>query len=119
VSVTGSLVTARKSGGFARVYEHNAVPEMPEYPYVVVGYSPQAPEVRGLISGGTLVRWFTVQHFARTVDALEDVTSATAALFEGQPITGLSDMCDLLVASQPYRDPDDNGVLTITHTYRF
>jgi hypothetical protein len=107
----------RKSGGFTRVYAMGAVPGTPAYPYVVIGYAPNAPVVRSMTHDGDPVRRFTVQHFGRHADAVEDVAADTFAIFDGQPIDG--DVCTQEVATLVDRDPDDRGVLSTTHTYRF
>lgn len=117
MSVTADLVTARKVGGFTRVYAAGKVPPVPGYPYVVIGYGVNAPVVRNQLGSGDPIRRFFVQHFASDADALEDQAGITVATFDGKPISG--DVCQLEVATLPVRDPDDRGVLTITQTYRF
>lgn len=117
MSTTADLVTMRKAGGFTRVYPLGGVPSQPSYPYVVIGYAPNAPFVRTANGAGDPLRRFTVQHFSRTADGLEDVSEATFATFDGQPIDG--DVCVQEIATTPDRDPDDRGVLFTTHTYRF
>lgn len=116
MSTTADLVTMA-GGGAARVYALGKVPASPTYPYRVIGYAPTAPLVRDSLLGGDPLRRFTVQHFARTADGLEDVADATFATFDGQSIGG--DVCTQEIATTPDRDPDDRGVLTTTHTYRF
>ena len=61
-----------------------------------------------------------MQHFSRTHDGLTDVADATFATFDGKtlPIDG-EPVCWQEVTSGVYRDPDDQGVLTVTHTYRY
>lgn len=117
MSVTADLVAARKVGGFTRVYPVGAVPATPQYPYVVIGYAPNAPVVRTQDAKGDPVRRFTVQHFGRVADAVEDQGAITIATFDGRTVNG--DVCELEVATLPDRDPDDRGVLSTTHTYRF
>jgi hypothetical protein len=117
VSVTADLVAARKVGGFTRVYPVGEVPATPGYPYVVIGYAPNAPVVRTQDAAGDPIRRFFVQHFGRTANGVEDQGAISIATFDGQPIGG--DVCQLEVATLPGRDPDDRGVLTTTHTYRF
>lgn len=107
----------RKVGGFTRVYQLGAVPTTVVYPYVVIGYAPNAPVVRTQDAAGDPVGRFTVQHFGRTADAVEDQAAITFATFDGKPVAG--DVCTQEVATLPDRDPDDRGVLSITHTYRF
>lgn len=117
MSVTGDLVAARKVGGFIRVYPVGAVPASPAYPYVVVGYAPNAPEVRTLDGSGDPLRRFTVQHFGKSADSVEDQAAITFATFDGVQVDG--DTCTQEIATPIYRDPDATGVLSITHTYRF
>lgn len=117
MSVVDDLVTLRKAGGFTRVYPVNAVPASPAYPYVVIGYAPDAPQVRTLDGSGDPLERFTVQHFSRTAGGIEDIAADTFAIFDTQTVAG--EVCWQELASPAFRDPDDNGVLTITHTYRF
>lgn len=119
MSTTDDLVTQRKAAGFERVYPAGEVPTKPppEYPYVVIGYGPNAPVTRTANGAGDPLRRFWAQHFSRTSDALEDVADGTFAAFDGQAIDG--DLCTQEIATLPDRDPNDYGVLTTTHTYRF
>ena len=116
MSVTADLVAARKVGGFTRVYPVGAVPATPVYPYVVIGYAPNAPVVRTQLGDGDPVRRFTVQHFSRTSDGLEDQASITFATFDGKTYGG--NVISQEIATTIDRDSDDRGVLSITHTYR-
>lgn len=116
MSVTDELVTQRQAAG-GRVYAIGSVPASPGYPYTVIGYAPNAPVVRTADGAGDRVRRFTAQHFGRTDDSVEDVADATFAAFDGKRVDG--DLCVQEVATTITRDPDDQGVLTITHTYRF
>lgn len=117
MSVTADLVAARKVGGFTRVYPMGAVPTGPTYPYVVIGYAPNAPVVRNMLGGGDPVGRFVVQHFAKTADAVEDQAAITFATFDGKAYGG--NVITQEVATPTDRDPDDRGVLSTTHTYRF
>ena len=116
MSVVADLVTAA-GGSAARVYKMGSVPPTPQYPYRVIGYSPNSPVVRNALGDGDPLRRFTVQHFSRTADGLEAVADATFATFDGQAING--DLCTQEIATSVTRDPDDSGVLSTTHTYRF
>ena len=116
MSVTADLV-AQAGGAAARVYPMGSVPASPPYPYRVVGYSPNAPVQRTTNGAGEPVRRFTVQHFGRSADSVEAAAAATFATFDGQRVDG--DVCTQEIASPILRDPDDLGVLSITHTYRF
>ena len=117
MTVTADLVAARKVGGFTRVYPLGAVPTLPQYPYVVIGYAPNAPVTRTMNAAGDPVRRFTVQHFARTADVVEDQAAVTFATFDGKSFAG--NVVTQEVATLVDRDADDNGVLSITHTYRY
>lgn len=116
MSVVGDLVTLR-GGTAARVYKMGAVPASPSYPYVVIGYSPNAPVVRDLGGDGDQVQRFTVQHFGRSADSVEAVAATTFDTFDGEQVLG--ETCWQETATPIYRDPDDSGVLSTTHTYRF
>lgn len=116
MSTAADLVTMA-GGSAARVYRMGKVPASPTYPYRVVGYYPSVPLVRTMNAAGDPVARFVVQHFARDADALEAVAEATFTTFDGQAFNG--NVVVQEVASGITRDPDDNGVLTTTHTYRF
>lgn len=116
MSVTSDLVTIR-GGSAQRVYAVGAVPATPTYPYVVIGYAPNAPTVRRLSGSGDPTERFTVQHFGKTADSVEAEAAETFAAFEGREVKG--HVCEQEMASPLYRDPDAAGVLSITHTYRF
>lgn len=117
MSVTAGLVALRKVGGFTRVYPIGAVPASPTYPYVVIGYSPNAPEVRTIDGSGDQLQRFTVQHFGRSADSVEAMSDTTFATFDGVQVLG--ETCSQEIATPIFRDPDDGGVLSTTHTYRF
>lgn len=116
MSVVGDLVTLL-GGTAARVYKIGAVPSAPAYPYRVVGYAPNAPQVRTMYGSGAPLRRFTVQHFGRSADSVEAAADATFATFDGQRVYG--DVCTQELATPITRDPDDSGVLFTTHAYRF
>lgn len=116
MSTTSDLVTLA-GGTAANVYALGSVPAKPPYPYRVIGYSPNAPVVRSANQQGDPVRRFYVQHFAHTAAGLEDIAADTYTTFDGQAVDG--DVCVQEVASPIMRDPDDQGVLSTTHTYRF
>ena len=100
----------------ARVYPVGQVPPKPTYPYTVIGYAPNAPVVRSMLGGGDVVGRFFVQHFATSIDALEGEAAITFATFDGKTYGG--NVITQEVATPISRDPDDRGVLSITHTYR-
>lgn len=116
MSVTDDLVTQRATAG-DRVYAIGSVPSQPAYPYTVLAYSPNAPVTRVQQGQGDQIRRFTAQHFGRTDDSVEDAAQRTFDTFDGKAVGG--DMCTQEIATTITRDPDDSGVLSITHTYRF
>jgi hypothetical protein len=99
------------------VYPMNGAPSTPTYPYRLIGYAANAPATRNQLWQGDPVRRFVVQHFARTTEGLEAIAADTFATFDGKSIGG--DVCTQEVATLPDRDPDDRGVLSTTHTYRY
>jgi hypothetical protein len=116
VSTVGDLVTMG-GGDAGRLYKAGAVPDRPTYPYRVLGYAPAPPVVRNQLGQGDPVGRFYVQHFARTADSLEDVAADTFTAFDGKAFAG--NVVSQEIATPIDRDPDDRGVLTTTHTYRF
>lgn len=116
MSTTDDLVALREAAG-GRVYPVGGVPAGPTYPYIVIGYAPNAPIVRTLDGSGNRVSRFTVQHFSRSDDGLEELADATFTTFDGQQVEG--ETCWQELATPIFRDSDDSGVLSITHTYRF
>jgi hypothetical protein len=116
VSTVGDLTTMG-GGTAARLYKAGAVPDRPAYPYRVLGYAPAPPVVRNQLGQGDPVGRFYVQHFARTADSLEDVADDTFTAFDGKAFAG--NVVSQEIATPIDRDPDDRGVLTTTHTYRF
>lgn len=116
MSVTNDLVTLA-GGTAARVYAMGKVPSSPTYPYRVLGYAPNAPVTRTQNGAGEQLRRFVVQHFGRSADSVEAVADATFTTFDGQRVDG--DVCTQEIATPITRDPDDSGVLSTTHTYRY
>ena len=116
MSVTTDLAEAA-GGTAARVYPMGKVPSSPTYPYRVIGYAPDAPVTRTQNAAGDPLRRFTVQHFGRSADSVEAVATATFDTFDGQRVGG--DVCTQELATPIVRDPDDSGVLSTTHTYRY
>lgn len=117
MSVTGDLVALRKAGGFTRVYPIGAVPDAPIPPYVVIGYAPNAPVTRTQNGAGDQLRRFVIQHFGKSADSVEAVADASFTTFDGQRVDG--NVCTQEIATPITRDPDEGGVLSTTHTYRF
>lgn len=117
-----TLKAVLETAGVKRVYKANEVPAKTPgmYPYAVISSAPGAPQVRSLDGSGDRIGRFVVQHFAQTHDMLTLIADLSFAAFDGKtlPLDG-EPVCWQEIASPAYRDPDDNGVLTITHTYRF
>lgn len=101
-------------------YKLGKVPASPQYPYAVLSAAPGAPQVRTLDGSGDPMGRFVAQHFSKTHDGLTDIAAATFTTFDAKtlPLDG-EPVCWQEVVSGVYRDPDDQGVLTTTHTYRF
>lgn len=116
MSITDDLVAQRAAAG-GRVYSIGAVPAKPAYPYTVIGYAPNAPVLRTQNAAGDQVRRFTAQHFGQTDDSVEAIAAVTFATFDAKVVDG--DVCIQELATPIFRDPDDRGVLSTTHTYRF
>lgn len=116
VAVRAALDTA----GVPRVYHFGSVPTSPTYPYVVISSAPGAPQVRTLDGSGDQQGRFAIQHFGRTVEAVEALAALSFVTFDGRPLAlPGGPVAWQEVASSLYRDPDTGGVLTITHTYRY
>lgn len=114
------LQAALVTGGIARVYKLGEVPHKPTYPYAVLSSAPNAPQVRTLDGSGDPVGRFIAQHFGRTADSVQTLADITFATFDGKalPLTG-EPVAAQEIATPPFRDADDQGVLSITHTYRY
>lgn len=116
-----ALVTAAQAGGIARVYKVGSVPARPDYPYAVASSAPGEPQVRTLDGSGLRAGRFVMQFFGRTAESVSALADAAFTTFDGREIAGLLDspVAWQELASPIFRDPDDDGVLDITHTYRF
>ncbi len=115
-----ALVAHAESAGIDRVYATGSVPKSPGYPYVVLASSRIVPDVRRLDGGGTTPKRFTAQIFGKNAESIEDLADLMLAAFDAAFIPDLDDsQCRAEVTTPPYRDPDDRGVLNVTHTYRF
>ena len=119
MSTTDDLVALREAAG-GRVYSVGSVPPKPalKYPYVVIGYAPGQPATRDLGGSGEPEPRFTVQHFGKTEDGLEDIASLTFTTFDNAEIYP-GRTCWQELATPVFRDADDHGVLNLTHTYRY
>lgn len=106
--------------GVKHVYAENAVPKLPEYPYVVVASSYGAPAAATMNGHSHTPRWLTVKAFGRTIAALEATTDAIDAAFNGRalPLPG-DPVAEFLQANQMSRDAADGGVLGMVLTYRY
>lgn len=115
-----TLVEHAQASGIDRVYAVGSVPTSPGYPYAVVSASRLAPDVRRLDGGGTTPKRFTAQMFGRTAASVENLADLMLTAFDAVFIPDLDDsQCRAEVTTPPYRDPDDRGVLNVTHTYRY
>lgn len=116
-----TLRDALVAGGVARAYKVDDVPDLPAYPYAVVSNAPGAPQVRRLSGSGDQTGRFTVQHFGKTAESVDALAAKTFATFEGKELASLpgKPVAWQEIATTPYRDPDDQGVLNVLHTYRF
>lgn len=110
-----ALVARVTATGVQRVYKLNKVPASPTYPYAVVGLGSPDKVSRTADGQATDVERCTVQFFGRDVDGVLDI--ASKADLDGDFIDGR--LCTREIGTDPYRDPDDRGVLAILHTYRF
>lgn len=112
-----TLMARLTGSGVTRAYKVGAVPPLPTYPYAVVASSRLAPDARRLDGGGTAPVRFTVQMFGKTADSVADLAVKSLAAFDTYFIGERQIRAE--VTTPPYRDPDDNGVLNVTHTYRY
>lgn len=115
-----ALRDALVAGGIARVYKLGAVPASPVSPYVVVGSAPAAPQTRFNDGSGDREGRFTVQHFGKSADVLDDLAALTFATFDAKPLPlPGAPVAWQEIATTPHRDPDTQGVLSVLHTYRY
>lgn len=117
------LIDMLESAGVDRVYKLNEVPPKPQRPYAVLSHAPAAPQVRTLDGSGDPAGRFTVQHFGKTADSIDldgGISGLTFAAFDGKelPLPG-EPVAWQEIATSPYRDPDEQGVLNVLHTYRY
>lgn len=116
-----NLIDLAVAGGIDRAYKFGSVPSKPTLPYAVIASARMAPELRTLDGRGNDPRRFSVQMFGKTAHSLEDLADLTLATFDAAHLTEFDGepQCRVEVTTPPYRDPDDNGVLNVTHTYRY
>lgn len=108
------LLTAVGAGGVDRVYKINEVPTSPTYPYAVVGLG--SPDKVARTAEGTAadLNRCTAQFFGHDIDGVLDI--AGKGDLDGKFIGGR--LCTRELTTSPFRDPDDNGVLAVLHTYQ-
>jgi hypothetical protein len=121
VSILDDLVTLAEDAGINRVYAIGSVPATPTYPYVVVGADTGTPGLRRVGGGSTRKeRRVTVQVFGRTTGSVLNLADLADDAFEDKVLSALDggpfSMRELQTGI--LRDPDDNGVLSILHTYK-
>lgn len=115
-----ALRDALVAGGIARVYKLGAVPPKPEYPYAVVSSAVAAPQTRFNDGTGNPEGRFTVQHFGKSADVLDDLAALTFATFDAKPLPlPGTPVAWQEIATTADRDPDTQGVLSVLHTYRY
>lgn len=114
-------VTRLTAAGVSRAYKLGSVPSGAAYPYAVLTLDSGTPNARGADMHAGSIHRLTVQMFGRTQDAVLDLARLTDQAFDG---VGLDDVTGTPVATRdlttgPYRDPDDQGVLDVVHSYRY
>lgn len=119
MSALDDLVAVLTTAG-VRAYKLGEVPASPVYPYAVLSLSPMPPRVRTMDAAGDRAGRFKVQHFGRTDASVSTLADVTFGAFDGKalPLAG-SPVAEQEISTDPYRDPDDQGVLDILHTYRY
>lgn len=121
MSVLDDVVTVIKAAGMQRAYSIGSVPASPTYPYAVVGVDTGTPGLRRAGGGATKKdRRVTVQLFGRSDDAVLDYARLADLALEDKVIGALPGRPFSYRELQTpiYRDPDDQGVLNILHTYK-
>lgn len=117
-----TLLARMTSAGALRVYKIGAVPASPATPYAVL--SLDAGNLRGTRADGrslTRARRLAVQVFGPSIDSVLHIAGLADAAFSDVVLTDIDgDPYSVReVASPVYRDPDGEGLLALTHTYRF
>lgn len=113
-----TLVSTMQARGVARVYKLGEVPAKPTYPYAVVGLGTPDRVARTTDGRGADLHRATAQFFGHDIDGVLEI--ATKGDLDGArlPLSS-SPLVERELGTSPYRDPDDQGVITILHTYRF
>lgn len=108
------------AAGVSHVYEENKVPDLPEYPYVVLGGSYGTPGVATMDGHKHAPRWLTAKVFGKTTASLEATADLVDAALNGRALSiDGSPVAEFLQANQMFRDADDAGVLGTVLTYRY
>jgi hypothetical protein len=109
------------AAGVLRAYKLGSVPSAPAYPYASLALDSGTPNGRTADAKAGKIYRLTVQLFGREADAVTDLARLADVAFEGVALTDVagSPVCTREISTVPYRDPDDLGVLSILHTYRY
>jgi len=120
MSLLDDLVAIAKAAGALRVYAEGSVPASPAYPYMVMSVDTGTPGIRRTGGGTTRHdRRMTVKVFGRTDDAVLDYARLADLAFEDKVLALPGKPFSIREMQTPiYRDPDDNGVLDLLHTYK-
>lgn len=121
MSVIDGLVALAKAAGMTRAYSVGSVPASPGYPYAVVSADTGTPGVRRAGGGATKkTRRATVQVFGKSDDSVLDYADMADAAFEDKVLGTLEGRPFSYREMQTpiMRDPDDNTVLNVLHTYK-
>lgn len=111
----------------SRAYPENAVPDKPEYPYLVWSVADDRPAAYTLDAvHGMRFRRVTWQSFGETLAGARDYDSRAAGVFLDQVLDVEGYDCGPMVGDAPgallgsvNRDPDDGGVISITSSLPF
>lgn len=128
--MTDALYASAKSrfeAAVARAYPVGSVPASPEYPYLAWSLSQDNPVGYSLdVVHGSQFQRVTWQAFGRTLESARAVDRAATAVWLDQTLTATGFRCDPattqyggLLGAGPIRDPDDNGVLSLTSSLTF
>lgn len=121
MSTLDDLVALAVAAGAARAYAEGDVPPKPGYPYMVLSMDTGKAGRRRLGGGGGLkARRVTVKMFGRTDDSVLAYADLADAAFEDKVLGTLPGRPFSIreMQSPIYRDPDDDGVLDLLHTYK-
>lgn len=111
------VLAAVVSGGVTRAYKVNEVPDNPQMPYTVVSVTRDLPKHHaGTGQPGTWDRRATLQSFDVDDDGALDFDLMAVDALEGHILDGLDGMWRTQVGSALTRDPDNQGVVSVTST---